>query len=72
MKSFLVDRPVIMSNRIAIQNMYPEDAEYIVKNLNEALPAYSLHNNTALEQHIVTTIAQICLHSRYLMGLFFF
>ena len=48
MKAFLLRRHLEADQRLQLQTMYPQDAGYLIANLQRALPAISLVSQTAL------------------------
>ena len=47
MKGFLLERGIPRNDRDAITEKFPDEAEYLIKNLQRALPALSLVSQTA-------------------------
>lgn len=48
MKGFVLQRTLSSEKQIAIQSVFPESGQYLIDNLQEALPAISLLGETAL------------------------
>jgi D-sedoheptulose 7-phosphate isomerase len=49
MKGFLLPRKLSEKNKQDIKNLFPESSEYLIENLQEALPAISLVSQSAIQ-----------------------
>ncbi len=56
MKGFILKRPLKIEARKKIEEVFPEDSQYLVDNLQGALPAISLVSHTALSSSFINDV----------------
>ena len=69
MKGFLKKRPLPAEIRARLQATFPEDAEYLAENLQDALPAVSLVNSVALGTAFANDQAADLVFAQQVLGL---
>ena len=69
MKAFLLDRRLTKQNQEKIRDMFPDTADYMIDNLQEALPAISLVGETALNSAYANDVAPDLSFAQQVLGL---
>lgn len=68
MKGFQVDRPLPLPLKQKILQLYPDIGEYMVQNLQAALPAISLTSQTALITAIMNDLSPEMVYAQQVVG----
>ncbi len=68
MKAFSLERPVPGSFEQALENKYPDDASYLAKHLQGALPAISLVSQSALISAYANDVAADMVYAQQVYG----
>jgi phosphoheptose isomerase len=68
MKGFLLERKIQPEDEGKIRAVFPEDADYIVRNLQGALPAISLVGHTALSTAFINDVAADMVFAQQVYG----
>ncbi len=68
MKGFIIDRPIPNNIKINLSNMYPDDAEYLFKNLQSGIRSISLTSHSALTSAFSNDNASDLIFAQQVLG----